>query len=55
MIGPFCGGFLQHGTVMAHGGAHAAGLAMAFQKVGGIEINADATGGTRPRREPGRV
>jgi hypothetical protein len=47
MIGPFWR-ILKHGTVMAHEGAHAAGLAMVFQKVGGIELNSDATGGTDP-------
>jgi hypothetical protein len=47
MIGPFWR-ILRHGTVMAHEGDHAAGLAMVLQKVGGIELNTDASGGTDP-------
>jgi hypothetical protein len=46
---------LRHGTVMAHEGAHAAGLAMIFQKVGGIEFNSDASGATNPAANPGCV
>jgi hypothetical protein len=45
--------FFQHGMVMAHEGAHAAGMAMTFQKVGGIRFKADATGGTRPAASMG--
>jgi hypothetical protein len=45
--------FFQHGMVMAHEGAHAVGMAMTFQKVGGIRFKADATGGTRPAGKSG--
>ncbi len=40
--------FFEHGALMAHEGAHAAGMAMTFQKVGGIKLNSDATGSTSP-------
>jgi hypothetical protein len=40
--------FFEHGALMAHEGAHAAGMAMTLQKVGGIELNSDATGSTSP-------
>lgn len=39
---------IKHGTVMAHEGAHAVGLALLFEKVSGIELNGDATGATNP-------
>jgi hypothetical protein len=40
--------FFQHGMVMAHEGGHAAGFAMALQKNGGIKLNANASGSTKP-------
>ncbi|HEY2522046.1 MAG TPA: M50 family metallopeptidase [Streptosporangiaceae bacterium] len=52
MIGPFWR-ILKHGTVMAHEGAHAAGFALIFHKVGGIGFNADATGVTAPAGDVG--
>jgi hypothetical protein len=40
--------FVEHGMVMAHEGAHAAGFAIGLQKNGGIKLKADATGSTKP-------
>jgi hypothetical protein len=37
---------IRHGTVMAHEGAHAVLGSLLFRNVSGIELNADATGGT---------
>jgi hypothetical protein len=41
--------FVRHGTVMAHEGAHAALGSLAFRKVSGVTLNADATGATEMR------
>jgi hypothetical protein len=38
--------FVRHGTVMAHEGAHAVIGSLLFRGVGGIVLNADASGGT---------
>jgi hypothetical protein len=40
--------FFEHGMVMAHEGAHAAGFAMSLQGNRGIELNPNGTGGTNP-------
>jgi hypothetical protein len=40
---------VRHGTVMAHEGAHAVVGSLLFRNVSGIELHADATGGTRMR------
>jgi hypothetical protein len=37
---------IRHGTVMAHEAAHAVLGSLLFRKFSGIELNADATGGT---------
>ena len=37
---------IRHGTVMAHEGAHAVFGSLLFRNVSGIQLNADATGGT---------
>jgi Peptidase M50B-like len=50
LIAPFWR-ILKHGTVMAHEGAHAVGLALIFEKVKGIDLNRDATGLTAPVSE----
>ncbi len=41
--------FVRHGTVMAHEGAHAVLGSLAFRKVSGVTLNADATGATDMR------
>ena len=41
--------FVRHGTVMAHEGAHAVLGSLAFRKVSGVTLNADATGATEMR------
>jgi hypothetical protein len=48
--------FVRHGTVMAHEGAHAVLGSLAFRKVSGVTLNADATrrDGHAGRRPPGR-
>lgn len=42
--------FIRHGTVMAHEGAHAVFGSLAFRQVSGIELKADASGGTYMNR-----
>jgi hypothetical protein len=47
VVAPIAGWqFIRHGTVMAHEGAHAVFGSLAGRKISGIELNADATGGT---------
>ena len=47
VVAPIAGWqFVRHGTVMAHEGAHAVFGSLAGRKIGGIELNADASGGT---------
>lgn len=44
---------IRHGTVMAHGGAHAVADTLLFRHVEYIELNWDATGGTLAKNQGG--
>jgi len=47
VVAPIAGWqFIRHGSTMAHEGAHAVFGSLAGRKIGGIELNADSTGGT---------